>query len=169
MSMPISAMAAIAAGLICEPVRTPGPGHRSALGVLVEEPEGHLGAAGVVHAEEQHGWVPALGGGFGVDESVEALAGETLGREDQPAGHGGGGGEGQVAVFEQGLDGLLAEDPLELAMEVSGDVAQRASVSGRDEVDAVGHGRLLSGRLWLRLAALLVLLVRFGRGLVVGR
>ena len=55
MSIPRSAIASIAAGLISlSRLRATGPGDRAVAGEVLEEPERHLRPAGVVHAQEQH-------------------------------------------------------------------------------------------------------------------
>ena len=70
---------------------------------------------------------------------LEALAGDAFAVEHQPSGDGRRGDQGYVAVFEQGLDRLFAEDAFEIVVWVSGDVAQRIADRGWDQID-VDHG-----------------------------
>jgi hypothetical protein len=61
--------------------------------VVGEKAHGHLGAAGVVHAQEQHGGFAVVGQAFDLGQCVEALAGEAFGQKRQEVGHGGAAGE----------------------------------------------------------------------------
>jgi hypothetical protein len=65
MSMPTSAMASTAAGLTRSPGQRPGRADLDGVAGQVPQPAGgHLRAAGVVHADEQHGR-PGHGVSFG--------------------------------------------------------------------------------------------------------
>ena len=77
MSMPTSAMAATAAVLTCGRVGAAGE-HLDPVAGEVAEPAGrHLGAAGVVHAQEQHGRLVQLAD-LEPGEGAEPIARETL-------------------------------------------------------------------------------------------
>ena len=91
------------------------PRDRPVAGEVVEPPERHLRAPGVVHAEEQHGRETVVGLALDARERLEALAGEALGEDGQEVQRGGAVGELVVARGEEPFDGLGAEHAVELA------------------------------------------------------
>ena len=97
-----------------------GPGDGAVAGEVVEPAEGHLRAAGVVHAQEQHdrGAVGAFAFDFG--EGAESLAGEAFGHQRQEVGELGAVGELVVAGLEEQLDGLGGEEVVELVVQGGG-------------------------------------------------
>ena len=62
------------------------PGHGLVPGEVVEEAESHLGAAGVVGAQEQHGGLAVGDLAFDAGQGVKALAGEAFGQQRQEVG-----------------------------------------------------------------------------------
>jgi hypothetical protein len=77
-----------------------------------------------VHAQEEDCWLLGLGCALGVGEGLEALAGESLSADDDPSGDGSGRGQLAVAVEQQRLDGLGAEDAAEFGVQVAGSAVQ---------------------------------------------
>ena len=101
------------------------PGHRPFPGQVGKESARHLGAPGVVGAQEQHY-------GFAVDYlafhsgcCVEALAGKAFGEHWQVSRHCGPLGELVVARVEEPFDRLYAEHFGEIALQVGCGDAQR--------------------------------------------
>ena len=58
-------------------------------GEVAEPAGGHLGAAGVVDAEEQHGGLVGRSLSFDLGEGLEAVAGEAFGEDGSEGGDGG--------------------------------------------------------------------------------
>jgi len=115
-----------------------GPGDRFAAGEVVEPAEGHLGATGVVDAEEQDDGDALVGFALDLGESLEALAGEALGEQRQERRDAGAAGELLVAGLEEQLDGLNRERALVLAGEVLGRCLQCQALV-RAQGFEVGH------------------------------
>ena len=115
MSMPTSAIARTADGLISFPgLGTAGPRDGVVAGEVVEPTEGHLRAAGVVDAEEEHRGDAVGGLAFDLRQGLEALAGESLRDQGQERHDTRIGRELVVAGGEEQLDRLGAEDAFEL-------------------------------------------------------
>ena len=83
-----------------------GPGDRGVAGVVLEEAHRHLGAAGVVGAQEQHGGFAVMGQPFDLGQGVQALPGEAFGQQRQEVGDGGVGGELLVEGVQEPFDRL---------------------------------------------------------------
>jgi len=79
--------------------------------------ERHLGAPGVVDAQEQHGGYAIVGPPLDHRQCLEPLAGEPFGHEGEEDGDRGPAGELVVAGGEEELDRLGSEDALELVGE----------------------------------------------------
>jgi hypothetical protein len=97
-----------------------GPGDGPVAGEVGEPAECHLRAPGVVDAQEQHRGFAVGGHDPGVGQSLEALAGESFGADDEPVPDGGGGCEVGVAADQQRLDGFFAEDAAVLGVQLAG-------------------------------------------------
>ena len=83
-------MASIAAGLTSLPgSEPPDQAIGRVAGVVLEEAEGHLGAAGVVGAQEQHGRLAVVDVAFDPGQGLEPLPGEPLGEQRQEVRDGG--------------------------------------------------------------------------------
>jgi hypothetical protein len=91
-----------------------GPGDGSVARVVVEEPQGHLGPAGVVHAQEEHDRLTVDAQALDFGHRLQALPGEPLGQEWQEVDHGRLSGELVVRSRQKPLDGLLVVRPGEL-------------------------------------------------------
>ena len=110
----------MAAGLIVDAgFGAAGPGDGVVAGEVVEEPEGHLGAAGVVGAQEQHHRHPDVVLAFDLGQRAQPLAGEPLGQQRQVVRDDRAAGELVVGAVQEPLDGLDAEGAVELAGQAS--------------------------------------------------
>jgi hypothetical protein len=69
-----------------------------------------------VHAQEQHGRL-AVVVSFDLGQGVQSLAGEPFGQQRQEVRDGAVGGELVVAAVQELVDGLDAEDAVELAVQ----------------------------------------------------
>ena len=101
-----------------------GPGDGTVAGESLEPAERHLGAAGVVDAEEQHDGQAVVGLALDLGEGLEALAGEPFGHEREEVVELGSVGELVVAGGQEQLDRLGTEDAVELPRQVPGGGAQ---------------------------------------------
>ena len=108
----------MAEGLISFPGSEP-PDHATAVvaGEVGEESERHLGAAGVVGAQEQHGGFAVGDLAFDAGQGVEALAGEAFGQQGQEVGHGRAAGELVVGRVQEAFDGLDSEHAVEFTFQ----------------------------------------------------
>ena len=97
---------------------------------MVEEPEGHLGAACVVGAQEQHGGLGVGDLALDAGQGGEALACPAFGQQREEVGNGGTSGELVVGGVQEPFDGLDAEVLAELVVE-SGGGGPSARVAGR--------------------------------------
>ena len=118
---------------------------------MVEEPERHLGAAGVVGAQEQHGGLGVGDLAFDPGQGGEALAGPAFGQQRQEVGNGGPAGELVVGGVQEPFDGLDAEVLAELVVQSRRCGAQRELlVDGQIGVVVGGQGDGTVGHVELR-------------------
>jgi hypothetical protein len=94
-----------------------------------EEAHRHLGTAGVVSAQKQHGGLAVVVQTFHLGQRAQPLAGETFGHQRQEVRDGGGGGELVERGVQEPLDGLRPEDPGEVVGQLT-------------DGDLQGHGLL---------------------------
>ena len=92
------------------------PGDGLLTGEVVEEPERHLGAAGVVGAQEQHGGLGVGDLALDAGQRGEPLAGPTFGQQRQEVGNRCPAGELVVGGVQEPLDGFDAEVLGEVAL-----------------------------------------------------
>ena len=150
MSMPTSAMACDGGGVdFVAGFGAARPRDRAVAGEVGEESERHLGAAGVVGAQEQHGGFAVVVLAFDPGQRVEPLAGEPFGQQRQEVGHGRAAGELVVGRVQEPFDGLDAEHAVELALQSGrGGLECELLVDGQVAAQmvgdwAVGHFELL--------------------------
>ena len=116
--MPRSAIAVDGGRVDLDPgFGTTGPGDRPVTGQGGEEPHRHLRAAGVVHAQEQHGGLAVVVQALDLRQRPQSLPGEPFGHQRQELDHGGPGGELVERGMQEPFDRLGAEDPLEFGGE----------------------------------------------------
>ena len=96
------------------------PGDGLLAGEVGEEAERHLGAAGVVGAQEQHGGLAVGDLALDPGQRVEALTGEAFGQQRQEVGDGRAGGELVVGGVQEPLDGFDAEVLVEVTLQPGG-------------------------------------------------
>jgi hypothetical protein len=87
---------------------------------VVEPAERHLGAAGVVHAEEQHDRRAVGADALDPGQGAQALAGEAFGHQRQEVGELGPVGELVVARLQVQLDRLGGKELAELGVQGGG-------------------------------------------------
>ena len=128
MSIPTSAIAFTTSWLSSDPGSEP-PDHAMARPAArwLNQPKRHLGAPCVVHAEEQHGG-NRLAGLILEWARLRDAAGHTSRPDGQPLGDGGGLRQLVVALEHERLDGLEAEDAVELGVQVFGNVVELHSL-----------------------------------------
>ncbi len=101
-----------------------GPRHRPVTCEVSEPPECHLGATGVVDAEEQDAGNPRCRMVISVDERSKALVGEPLGADDEPSVHRRSHREFNVAIEYEIPDGLKTEGATEPLLEINGHTSE---------------------------------------------
>src|SRR5262249_37472847 len=85
------------------------------------EPGGrHLGAAGVVDAQEQHRWDGGFDASLDLGQGLQPVPGESFGEDGEEGQHRGAGEELVEAVGDESLDGLGGEDAGEFVFEAGG-------------------------------------------------
>jgi hypothetical protein len=104
-----------------------------ASGTVGEEGGGHLGAARVVTAHEQHTGQAHAGRPLDVRERVEPLGGKVLGQHHQVGTDAGALGEALVGIDDQALD--------RLGREASAVAAGKTGDAGRKTLIWQGRGR----------------------------
>ena len=95
---------------------------------MIEPAQRHLGTPCIVHAEEKHGGNTLQRSCPNVGQGLETLQGVLLGPDGQPFGDGGGLRQIVVALEHERLDGLEAEDAVELGVQVFGNMVQLHSL-----------------------------------------
>ena len=97
-----------------------GPGDRGVAGVALEEAQRHLGAAGVVRAQEQHDGFAVVVQALDPGQCLQPLAGEAFGEQRQEVGDGGPAGELVVGGVQEPFDRLGAEGADEVSAQPGG-------------------------------------------------
>ena len=113
--------------------------HQDAVaGEVLQPAGGHLGAAGVVDAEEQDGGGGHVDLSFDLGEGLEAVAGEAFGEDRGEGGDASLWEELVEAVGEEPFDGLGSEDASELVLQLGADGEQQVALGEGELVDG-GH------------------------------
>ncbi|CDZ91523.1 hypothetical protein RHRU231_840052 [Rhodococcus ruber] len=114
----------------------------AATGVVIQQGGGHLGAAGVVHTDEQHLRNVLGDGAFGLGQCGQAFGGEARGERGQVGVDGRGAAQRRIGLEHHPFDGLRGEDPVVLVGEVLGGTLEyrlRHEQFGLVAVGVVGH------------------------------
>ncbi len=116
-----------------------------ALGVMIQERGGHLGAAGVVDADEQDLGDVLHDGSFGLGEGAELLAGEPVDEQGEEVDHAGA-LEPVDGLVDVALDGLQRPDATELLVQ-GGDGGGEGLAADGVELPRHGGASFEGGRL----------------------